>query len=164
MLVIGTDTDCSTINRIEIKLSRGSQNAVVSSLEFARAGCPPSTATARLSQIPLGDWESTFRLGVVDGRRNDDRLYVEVLGKDDRGVVLDERWATDFDDNRVTELAVNMALVCLGMSSPCPAGQTCKPDDSGAPTCVDSYIPSSGLRRVQSSIQASSATTVESDP
>lgn len=146
MLVVETDTPCTVANQIEIRVARGRPELVTYSQRFAREECPQSAGPTALPTVRLG-MNQSFRLGIVDGRRNDDRLFVEVHGLGPAGIAVRSSAATDFQDDRVPALPVFLSLVCVN-ASPCPAGQVCEADAENNAACVDVYVPPDRLPRI----------------
>lgn len=143
MLVLTTDVDCTVLDRFEVSLRRGSaQSDIVWSRKYLRNDCPavgeslPRAPLARGNGVDPG---VAYRLGVVDARRTDERVHIEVVGfRADGTRVMATAAETDFVDGQVYAVPVELTSVCLS-ALVCPANYVCRRDPSGGAGCGSVY-------------------------
>ena len=147
MLSVTTDiADCTIFDRVEVRVSRGTEPSSTFDQTFMRADCPvvgvspPSTVplAAPSTSAPTG---GEFRLGIVDDRRTDDRVRIEVSARTATGVVFTTAAETDFVDGKVYAVPVQLALSCYQASAlACPSAFVCRPrPDTGVAACGSVY-------------------------
>lgn len=126
MLVLSTDTDCNTFDRVQIRISRGSETVPTFDQTFLRSDCnavgidPPPP-------VPLSE-TTEFRLGIMDSRRTDDRVRVEVTARTSEGMVFTTAAETEFVDDKVYAVPVRLSLACANaVTLACPPEHVCRP-------------------------------------
>ncbi len=124
MLILTTNIACPTIDRVTVRLSRGAgSTAYTWQRTFALGGESCSTTSnAGLTTIPLST-ASEFKLGIVDERRTEDRLRIEVEALGMAGVRSVAE--TDFVDDKVYAVPMELAYQCQGPEM-CPSGYVCR--------------------------------------
>jgi hypothetical protein len=140
MLIVTTDLDCESMSRVEVRLSRGASEATVYQGTFQRTECLNAGVTVA-SGISLGRGQE-FRLGIVDGRRTDERLRIELVGQGNNGVATTARAETRFVDGKVYGLRMNLSQFCRtgAAGTVCPGGQVCHAETTSlAPSCVNIF-------------------------
>lgn len=140
MLIVTTDLDCDSMSRVDVRLSRGTSDATVYQGTFQRVECLGPGASAP-SRITLGRGQE-FRLGIVDGRRSDERLRIELVGQGNNGVATTARAETRFVDGKVYGLRMNLSQFCRtgAAGTVCPEGQVCHAETTSlGPLCVNIF-------------------------
>lgn len=125
MLSVTTNIACPTIDRVNVRISRGvgATGVYTFNRTFALSGDNCSTAAnTGYTTIPLGIMRE-FRLGVVDARRTSERVRIEVEATGMLGVLSVAE--TDFVDGKVYLLPMELATQCIGHPA-CPSGFTCR--------------------------------------
>jgi hypothetical protein len=124
MLVISTDVDCTIFDRVQVRISRGAETIPTFDQTFLRSDCnavgispPPSVPLSELTE---------FRLGIVDSRRTDDHVRVEVTARTSEGQVFSTAAETEFVDGKVYALPMRLALACVNSAMACPAEYVCR--------------------------------------
>jgi len=143
MLVVTTDTDCNIFDRVQIRITRGTDAIPTFDQTFLRADCPavgiapPQSVPLRLTMAGENPALGEFRLGIVDSRRSDDHVRVELTARNSEGQVFSTAAETSFVDGTTYAVPVRLSLVCAQATSmPCPAEFTCRPHpESGLATC-----------------------------
>ncbi len=124
MLILTTNIGCPTIDRVTVRLSRGAGSTDYTWQQtFALSG--PSCSTTSnwgLSTIPL-PMVPEYKLGIVDSRRTDDRVRIEVEALGQVGVRTVAE--TDFVDDKVYAVPMELSYQCQG-AEVCPSGFTCR--------------------------------------
>lgn len=136
MLIVSTDVDCTVIDRVELKVSRGSPDNVTYSQVFVRTECLPAGDPSLPHAVLANGAE--LRLGVQDSNNSAARLHVEVRGMLGPDVRLTTIAETDFVDAKVYGLPLALSQVCLAVT--CTATSTCRVDpSSGGTVCATLY-------------------------
>jgi hypothetical protein len=142
MLVLTTDMECTVFDRFEVRLLRGSNPDVLWTRTYLRNDCPaigesiPRAPLARGNSS--GDPEVPYRLGVVDARRTDERIRIEVVARRTDAQVTTTSVETDFVDGQIYAVPLSLAGVCLAPLT-CPAGFVCRRDAAGSAACGSVY-------------------------
>lgn len=124
MLILTTNIGCPTIDRVTVRLSRGAGSTDYTWQQtFALSGPDCSTTSnAGLPAIPL-PMVAEYKLGIVDGRRTDERVRIEVEALGQVGVRTIAE--TDFVDDKVYAVPMEISYQCQGPEA-CPSGYTCR--------------------------------------
>ncbi len=124
MLILSTNIGCPTIDRVTVRLSRGAGSTNYTwQRTFALAGDACSTTSnAGLPTIPLST-ATEYKLGIVDERRTDERLRIEVEALGQVGVRAVAE--TDFVDDKVYAVPMDLSSQCAGPEV-CASGFTCR--------------------------------------
>ncbi len=143
MLIVSTDVPCAVFDRVQVRITRGSDALPTFDQVFLRADCP-ATGVSPPPVIPLSQGpgaEHEWRLGIIDGRRTDDRVRVDLIARDMSGQVFSTAAETEFVDDKVYALPVSLAQVCADARTlACPSGQVCRArPDNGALSCGSVY-------------------------
>ena len=131
MLVVTTNVPCPTIDRVALRIFRAGETTPTVDKTFALSGDGCSTSgNTGIPTIPLGV-STEYRLGIVDGRRNSDRVRIELTASGQ--MTLETTVETDFVDDKVYAVPVQLAAQCIGFAG-CPSGYTCRTvsDNTGA--------------------------------
>lgn len=121
MLILSTNAPCGTVDRVKITIYRAGSSVATYDQTFARADCTPNLPEA-LPRSPLAA-DREFRLGIVDSKRSDDRVRIDVQGIGVNGVALNASVETDFVDDMVYGVPVMLSVQCVGVA--CGAGTSC---------------------------------------
>ena len=121
MLILSTNAPCGTFDRVKVTLYRTGSSVATYDQTFARFDCRPNLPEA-LPQSPLAT-NQEFRLGIVDSKRSDDRVRIDVQGIGVNGVALNASAETDFVDDMVYGVPIVLAAQCVGVV--CGAGTSC---------------------------------------
>lgn len=143
MLVLSTDAPCSTFDRVQIRVTRGTDPIPTFDQVFLRADCPavgispPPTIPLRLTMPSEPATLGEFRLGIVDSRRSDDHVRIELTARTSEGQAFQTAAETSFVDGTTYAVPVRLALVCAqAVSMPCPSEYVCRPHpDTGVAAC-----------------------------
>lgn len=124
MLIVTTNIGCPSIDRVTVRLARGAGSTSYTwQRTFALAGdACGTTMNAGLPQIPLSN-ASEYRLGIVDERRTDERLRIEVEALGQIGVRAVAE--TDFVDDKVYAVPMDLSYQCQGPDM-CASGFSCR--------------------------------------
>lgn len=165
MLIVTTNISCPTIDRVNVRISRGAETAPTFDRVFALTGDGCSTAmNLGLPTIPLGvrmGAAQEYRLGIVDGRRTSDRVRVELvaLGQTMLTTVVE----TDFVDDKVYAVPIQLATQCQGFTG-CPSGYTCRTvSDNSGPVCGSIYRTPGTVGRIMATSSIVSDDEVSAD-
>jgi hypothetical protein len=123
MLVLSTDASCTVFDRVQIRISRGAGTVPTFDQTFLRSDCN-AVGISPPPAVPLSE-TTEFRLGIVDGRRTDDHVRVEVTARNAEGSVFTTAAETEFVDDKVFALPVRLALACVTALA-CPLEQVCR--------------------------------------
>lgn len=132
MLVLSTDADCTIFDRVQIRVSRGADTVPTFDQTFLRADCnavglsPPPPIPLHL---PASDELTTageFRLGIVDSRHSDDHVRFEITARTSEGQVFTTSAETEFVDDKVYAVPIQLALGCANSALACPPQQVCR--------------------------------------
>lgn len=143
MLVISTDADCNTFDRVQIRITRGTDPIPTFDQTFLRADCPavgispPPSVPLRLPMPGEPMAVGEFRLGVVDSRRSEDHVRVELTARTSEGQVFTTAAETSFVDGTTYAVPMRLAEVCAqAVALACPAEFTCRPHpETGLAAC-----------------------------
>jgi hypothetical protein len=124
MLVLSTDASCSIFDRVQIRISRGAETIPTFDQTFLRSDCN-AVGIAPPPAVPLSEL-TEFRLGIVDGRRSDARVRVDITARTAESFVFTTAASTEFVDGSVYAVPVRLALACATPLS-CPSEFTCRP-------------------------------------
>jgi hypothetical protein len=141
MLVLSTDMECAVFDRFEVKLFRGPGDTVVWTRTFLRNDCPAVGASiprAPLARSNGSDPGVPYRLGIVDSRRTDERMRIEVVARRPDAQVMETKAETDFVDGQVYAVPMELAQACLTPIQ-CPATFACRRDSAGNAACGSVY-------------------------
>lgn len=147
MLVLNTDLECTVFDRFEVRLLRGTDPTVVWRRTYMRKDCPATGLSIPSSELARGDAAmgiagSAYRLGIVDERRTDARLRIEVsVFRQDTAVpVLDTVAETDFVDGTIYSVPMDVTSFCLSPPM-CPPSFVCRalPPDRNSAGCGSVY-------------------------
>lgn len=141
MLVLTTDLECSVADRFEVRLLRGTSGNVVWTRTYLRNDCPAVGASIPRAPLARGngvDPGVPYRLGIVDSRRTDERVRIEVVGRRNDAQVLETVAETDFVDGQVYAVPMELSSVCLSPIT-CPMNFACRRDPSGVGACGSVY-------------------------
>ncbi len=141
MLVLSTDMECAVFDRFEVKIFRGPTDSAVWSRVFLRNDCPAVGASiprAPLARSNGSDPGVPYRLGIVDERRTDARVRIEVVARRPDAQVMEAKAETDFVDGQVYAVPMELAQACL-TPLPCPATFACRRDSAGNAACGSVY-------------------------
>lgn len=168
MLVLTTDVDCAVLDRFEVRLLRGTSADVVWSRTYLRNDCPAVGASIPRAPLARGngvDPGVPYRLGIVDSRRTDERVRIEVSGRRPDALVLQTVAETDFVDGQVYAVPMELSAVCLSPIT-CPANFACRRDPSGAAGCGSVFrTPGTlGTFVASSSLVADDTAVLEDEP
>lgn len=125
MLVLSTDADCTIFDRVQIRVSRGAETVPTFDQTFLRSDCN-AVGISPPPAVPLSE-STEFRLGIVDSRRTDDHVRVEVTARTAEGLVFTTAAETEFVDDKVYAVPVRLALACASSGLACPAEYVCRP-------------------------------------
>ncbi|MDB4932118.1 MAG: hypothetical protein JWM10_4602 [Myxococcaceae bacterium] len=125
MLVLSTDASCTIFDRVQIRVSRGAETIPTFDQTFLRSDCN-AVGISPPPAVPLSEM-TEFRLGIVDSRRSDDRVRVDVTARTAEGLVFTTSASTTFVDGSVYAMPVRLALSCASNALACPADFTCRP-------------------------------------
>lgn len=125
MLVLSTDASCTIFDRVQIRISRGTEDVPTFDQTFLRSDCN-AVGISPPPPVPLSE-STEFRLGIVDSRRADARVRVEVTARTAEGSVFTTAAETEFVDDKVYAMPVRLALACAGSALACPSGYVCRP-------------------------------------
>ncbi len=147
MLSITTDiVDCTIFDRVEVRISRGTEAGATYDQTFLRADCPvvglsPPPAVPLAAPSATAPTGGEFKLGIVDDRRTDDRVRIELTARTAGSVVFTTSAETDFVDGKVYAVPVQLSLACFMSSAlACQTGFVCRPrPDTGAAACGSVY-------------------------
>lgn len=138
MLVLSTDASCTIFDRVQIRISRGAETVPTFDQTFLRSDCN-AVGIAPPPPIPLSEM-TEFRLGIVDSRRTDDHVRIEVTARTSEGLVFSTAAETSFVDGKVYAVPVALSLACAGASLACPAEYVCRPrPGTGEAACGSIY-------------------------
>jgi hypothetical protein len=168
MLVVTTDTDCNIFDRVQIRITRGTDPIPTFDQTFLRADCPavgiapPPVVPLRLTMPGENPALGEFRLGIVDSRRSDDHVRIELTARTSESQVFTTAAETSFVDGTTYAVPVRLALVCAqAVSMPCPSEFTCRPHpESGLAACGSVFRAPGSLGTFQST-QAAQVTVDE---
>lgn len=141
MLVLTTDLECAVFDRFEVRLLRSGSPDVTWTRTYLRNDCP--AVGESLPRAPLSRGNGTepgvaYRLGIVDSRRTDERVRIEVVARRPDAQVMLAAAETDFVDGQVYAVPVELSSVCLNPLV-CPANFICRRDPSGEAGCGSIY-------------------------
>ena len=125
MLVLSTDVECTIFDRVQIKISRGAETIPTFDQTFLRSDCN-AVGIAPPPPVPLSEL-TEFRLGIVDGRRTDDHVRIEVTARTSEGQVFTTAAETEFVDGKIYAVPIRLALVCVNSPIACPSEYVCRP-------------------------------------
>ena len=126
MLVLSTDADCTIFDRVQIRISRGTETVPTFDQTVLRSDCN-AVGISPPPAVPLSEL-TEFRLGIVDSRRTNDRVRVEVTARTSEGQVFTTAAETEFVDGKVYAMPVRLALACVNAAAlACPAEYVCRP-------------------------------------
>ncbi len=139
MLVLTTDADCTIFDRVQIRISRGAETVPTFDQTFLRSDCN-AVGISPPPAVPLSEM-TEFRLGIVDSRRTDDHVRIEVTARTSEGQVFTTAAETSFVDGKVYAVPIPLSLVCANAGSlACPAQYVCRPrPGSGEAACGSVY-------------------------
>lgn len=142
MLEITTDADCMAFDTFQIRVGRG-ENNVSFERTFSRADCQATGITPPPPSPLRATMEGRFRIAIIDSQRTEDRLTVEVLARRNDSVQFIARASTDFVDDKVYLLPMQLARVCaLNTMLACPSEFACRPNPmTGEAACGSVYRP-----------------------
>ncbi len=144
MLEITTDADCSSFDSFQVRIGRGSGANVVFERLYSRGDCqasgisPPPVSPLRVRTETV---DGRFRIAIIDGQRSEERLRVDVVARRNDSVQFIARVETDFVDDKVYLLPVQLARVCSeNRNLACPSEFACRPDPrTGDAACGSVY-------------------------
>lgn len=124
MLILKTNIPCPTIDRVTIRLSRGAGSTDYTwQRTFALGGAACATAgNGSFPQVPLTS-TSEYRLGIVDSRRTEERVRIEVEATGQ--VTVRALAETDFVDDMVYAVPMDLSSQCIGPDM-CASGFACR--------------------------------------
>lgn len=126
MLVLSTDADCNVFDRVQIRISRGAEPAPTFDQTFLRSDCN-AVGISPPPPVPLSQ-TSEFRLGIVDSRRSDSHVRIEVTARTAEGQVFSTAAETEFVDDKVYAVPIRLAVACANNPTlACPAEYVCRP-------------------------------------
>lgn len=143
MLVLTTDIDCAVFDRFEVNLRRGTaQSDITWTRRYLRNDCPATGESLPRALLARGngvDPGVAYKLGIVDARRTDERVHIEVVAyRADGTRVMSAEAQTDFVDGQVYAVPVELSSVCVSPPM-CPATFVCRRDPSGSAGCGSVY-------------------------
>lgn len=162
MLSLTTDADCTIFDRFEVRVARGTGDAVFQQT-WMRADCPVTGITPP-PVAPLRREGAAFDLAIVDSQRIDARVRVEVTARNVDGMVFRTAAETDFVDGVVYRVPVELAASCAAASASlgCPSGFVCRIDRATAmPACGSIYRAPNTLGTFLTGQSVSAAATVD---
>lgn len=134
MLVLSTDAACDTFDRVQVRVSRGAETVPTFDQTFLRADCnavgiaPPPPSPLRQTAPGESPSLGEFRLGIVDSRRSDDYVRIEVTARNSEGLVFATAAETEFVDDKVYAVPVRLSQACADARAlACPAEHVCRP-------------------------------------
>jgi hypothetical protein len=155
MLVLSTDASCTIFDRVNIRVTRGAETIPTFDQTFLRSDCN-AVGISPPPAVPLSEM-TEFRLGIVDGRRSDDRVRVDVTARTAESLVFTTSASTEFVDGRVYAVPVRLALACAGAPA-CPADFTCRPRQGSDEAACGSVYREPGTFGTFTSMQAAHIT------
>ncbi len=162
MLSLSTDADCTVFDRFEVRVSRGTGDAVFQQT-WMRADCPVSGITPP-PVAPLRREGPAFDLAIVDSQRIDARVRVDVTARTVNGLVFQTAAETDFVDGVVYRVPLELAQSCVAasMTLGCPSGYVCRIDRAtGNPACGSIYRAPNSVGTFLSSQSVTADATVD---
>lgn len=141
MLVLNTDMECAVFDRFEVRVLRGTSDDIVWTRRYRRSDCPATGESIPAAPLTRGngvDPAVPYRLGIVDGRRTEERVRVVVEARRADALVMSAIAETEFVDGQVYAVPMELSQVCLGARL-CPANFACRRDTAGNAACGSIY-------------------------